>query len=429
MMSRPPLQQTATHLNLRRLFWMRNLVMAFLVAISWLLFILDIPVQLFPLAGAITGMLALNLATWFRLMKSGKVSELELLLQLLGDIATLSVLFYYTGGYSNPLIWMYLLPLSIAAVALPERMAWLLTAIAVLCYSLLVFFHVPLSHLHLHYREGVGLDTHLAGMWLGFVACAVLLAAFVSRIGHNLREYDRVLAKAREKVLESERMLALGTLATAAAHELGTPLATMAVLASEMAEECADHPPLAASLALLRGQITRCKEILTSITASAGKQRAGHAPAQALDAFLEETTAHWRDGRPATPLDCALRGSLPAPMIVGDRTLAQALHNLLDNAADASPQHIALHGEWRRDRLRLEIRDYGPGLSQEAADLAGTPFFTTKQEGGMGLGLYLARCIFERFGGGVLLEKHPDGGTVARVDLPLQQLLMEEQAP
>lgn len=414
---------TATQRNLRRLFWLRGAMMAFLAATALLLHYLGIPLPVSPVALALGGMLLLNGITWRRLDKTQQVGEREFLLQLLGDLAVLTGLFYFTGGYSNPFVWMYLLPVAVAAVALRSAHAWLIALLAMACYSLLVFFHVPLSHLHVHAMAGVGLDIHLVGMWLGFLVSAALVAVFVARIGQNLRDYDRLVAEAREKALESERMLALGTLAAAAAHELGTPLATIAVVAGEMADELDGQPQLASSLALIRSQVGRCKEILTSITAAAGNERAGQG--QALDTFLDQTIARWRDLRPATSVDCTLAGSSPAPTIVSDRTLGQALTNLLDNAADAAATRLVINGQWDTAELRLDIVDDGPGLAPEVAAHVGTPFFTTKQEHGMGLGLYLARTILGRLGGSVSLENHADGGAITRVRLPLRGLILE----
>ena len=419
---------SAAFRNLRRLFWLRNVMIAFLSSTALLLLTLGIPLESLPIGVAVGSMLLLNVVTWQRLQSPGKVVEGELLLQLLGDIAALTVLFYFTGGYSNPFVWMYLLALAIAAVALRTVQVWLVAALAVACYSALVFFHVPLSHLHLHAMAGVGLDIHLVGMWLGFVVSAGIIAVFVARIGQNLREYDRLTAEAREAALESERMLALGTLAAGAAHELGTPLATMAVLARELGAEHADRPELVQSLALLRSQVDRCKEILSSLAMSAGQARGEGASGVVLDEFLAQTLQRWRDTRPAVQFDCNLQGSMPAPLIAADRTLGMALVNLLDNAADASPERIEMQGGWDGTQLRLSIRDYGAGLSPETAARVGTPFFTTKQEDGMGLGLYLARMILGRFGGSVVLQNHPERGTVTTMHLPLAGLRLGPRA-
>jgi len=163
------------------------------------LFYLHIPLPRYPIAFAVGGMLLLNLITLLRLNKRSHVNDKEILLQLLGDLLALTVLFYYTGGYSNPLVWMYLLPLTVAAVALKREYAWLLAAVAIACYSLLVFYYVPLSHLHMHDIAGKTLDIHLIGMWIGFVVSAGIIAFFVTRIGQSLREYDQLMASIREK--------------------------------------------------------------------------------------------------------------------------------------------------------------------------------------------------------------------------------------
>jgi len=434
--------------NLRRLFWLRTLMIAvFGIASLAAYAIYGIQLPMPAIFGAAALMIALNAFSWWRLSRRSSTSNLELLLQLLLDMAILTGLFYATGGYTNPFVWMYLLPLTIAAVALPWRHTWLIALLAVACYSGLMFWYQPLPMMAMDMsgmdmsgmsreemrmmhmgHQGSGFSIHLLGMWAGFVVSAGVIAFFVERMGRNLREYDRLIAEAREKTLESERMLALGTLATTAAHELGTPLATMAVVAREMADDWAGQPQLAESLALLRSQIDRCKQILTSITASAGRQRAEDSREQGLDDLLEQIILRWQDTRPATRLECRMNGSAPAPAIAVDRTLGQALANLLDNAADASPDGIEVSGHWSDAELSLDIRDHGPGLAPEVARKAGTPFFTTKQDQGMGLGLYLARLIIERLGGSVALENHSQGGTLTHVRLPLDNILLKGKA-
>jgi two-component system sensor histidine kinase RegB len=260
-----------SHRNLQRLLLLRSVMITFMLAATFSLHYLHIPLPQLPIAVAVGGMLLLNLFTLLRLRKHSNVHEIELLLQLLGDLAALTVLFYYTGGYSNPLVWMYLLPLTVAAVALKRSYAWLLAAVAVTSYSALVFYYIPLSHLHMHDIAGKTLDIHLLGMWLGFVVSAGIIAFFVTRIGQSLREYDQLMATVREQSLESERVLSLGTLAASAAHELGTPLSTMAVISKELAQDLAEQPEQLQQLQILRTQIQRCKEILSSITRNAGQ--------------------------------------------------------------------------------------------------------------------------------------------------------------
>ena len=420
--SRESLAESASRRNLRRLFILRFVMIVFLSSAALALIYLNIPLHTLPIGAAVSSMLLLNLVIWLRLKNPNNISEQELLVQLLGDIVTLTALFYFTGGYSNPFVWMYLLPLTIAAVALQRLHAWLLAALAVICYSLLVFFYVPLSHLHMHYQEGQDLDIHLIGMWMGFVLCAGIIAIFVTRIGQNLRDYDHMIADARERALESERMMALGTLAASAAHELGTPLSTMAVLVKEMQADFAGNKDASKQLSILATQINRCKEILSSLSASSGRDRAESGQALPIGEFLDLAVARWRDARPATALDYQATNAAADSHIFADRTLIQALQNLLDNAADASPERITMQAEWNDKGLKIHIRDYGAGLTAEALDKAGTPFFTSKNNQGMGLGLYLTRAILARYNGSLELNNHADGGLLTYVYLPLTQL-------
>jgi two-component system sensor histidine kinase RegB len=396
---------------------LRWVMIGFLSTTALALILLTIPLHKLPLIVAISSMLLLNFVTWLRLRNPKNIHQHELLAQLLGDIITLTLLFYFTGGYSNPFVWMYLLPLTVAAVALPRLQVWLLSGLAVLCYSGLVFYYVPLSHLHMNMLQG-NLDIHLVGMWLGFVLSAGIIAAFVARIGQNLRDADHLLAEAREQALESERMMALGSLAASAAHELSTPLATMAVLAKELQTTGGDVD----KLKILSQQISRCKEILTSLAQSAGESRAD-GQTMDVETFLQSSIQRWRDTRPATSLEVMLQGTRPAPPLFADRTLTQALQNLMDNAADASPEKIMLNATWNADVLNITIRDFGSGLNHDTAAKIGTPFFTSKPDKGMGLGVYLSRIILERFDGRLKLSNHPDGGVLTEVKLPLPKLL------
>jgi two-component system sensor histidine kinase RegB len=422
MLPTQPSISNATRLNMQRLIMLRGVVMACLSLVILALYQASIPLPYAPLISAIAALGVLSLIAWWRLRKTTQTSQSELVMQLLGDIAALSLLFYFSGGYSNPFIWMYLLPITVAAVALRATYAWLIASLSITCYTLLMFYHVPLSHLHMHMRDDAKLDIHLVGMWIGFVISSVIVAIFIARIGQNLRDYDNKIAEVREKALESERMLALGTLATSAAHELGTPLATMAIVSKELTKDFADQPELLAQLAILQKQVSRCKEILSSITRSAGQARADAGQGLPLRAFLQDTIQRWRDTRPATELVVTMQDNVFDPTIVMDRTLTQAIQNMLDNAADESPERVLFDAEWNEKSLKIHIRDFGKGLSAETKNQLGTPFFTSKNEQGMGLGVYLTQTTLARYGGGLSLNNHAEGGVLTIVNLPLKKL-------
>ena len=414
----------ATRHNLVRLMMLRAVVIASLLFVIVSLKLAAIPLPVTPLLLSIAGLGVLNGIALWRLSHATATSQQELFMQLLGDIAALSALFYFSGGYSNPFIWMYLLPITVAAVALRRLFAWIIASLSIACYTLLMFYHVPLSHLHLNTHGDVTLDIHLVGMWLGFVVSATIVAIFIARIGQNLRDYDKTIAEVRESALESERMLALGSFATSAAHELGTPLSTMAVVCKELTQEYANQPELINQLTLLRSQVSRCKEILSSITRDAGQARASDSDIKGilLTDFIEEVIQRWRDTRPATELIVSISKSKVNPLIVMDRTLTQAILNLLDNAADESPEQVRFSASWNEHELSIQIRDFGKGLSSEVKQLIGTPFFTSKNNEGMGLGVYLTQVTLARYDGQLSLDNHPEGGVMTSVKLLLKDL-------
>ena len=173
--------------------------------------------------------------------------------------------------------------------------------------------------------------------------------------------------------------------------------------------------------------MSACKQTITRMVAAAGEARAEGGGAQAVDEFLRETLDNWRLLRPAVTLAERFSGPAPAPTIFNEHTLRQAIVNLLDNAADASPHSIELDCSWGVDRLRLEIRDRGPGLDAEARKRIGQGFFSTKAQGeGSGIGLLLAKATFERLGGELRLDGRAGGGVRTLLELPLARLMSRQ---
>jgi two-component system sensor histidine kinase RegB len=264
-------------------------------------------------------------------------------------------------------------------------------------------------------------NLHVTGMWVNFMLSAVLITGFVGTMSASIRERDRRLAAARERALRDEQVLALGTFAAGAAHELGTPLSTIAVLAREMEHDHAGMPALSADLGLLRNQVDQCRAILNGLTAAAGQARAQPAVRQDLDRFLRNVIDKWMLLRPEVPLAMQFSGPGTAPQIAAEETVSQTLINLLNNAADASPAGVEVEGSWNGGDFTVEVRDHGPGITEEVAARAGRTFISTKSAG-RGIGLFLANATIERLGGSVALFNREGGGGCTRVTIPLSRL-------
>ncbi|MEI2782313.1 MAG: ATP-binding protein [Candidatus Competibacter sp.] len=403
--------------DLRRLLLLRLLVVLGPgVMLLWLHFGLTPPQPLPPWSIALfLGLIALAfLALSLRSRHSTPVAAWELFAYLQFDVLALTVLLYFGGGASNPFVSLLLLPLIIAAALLPAGQVWAMAGATVAVYTALMFHYLPLPGMLS--GHGSGFHAHLWGMWLVFVISALLIAGFVARLAATLRQRDRQVSRLREKALRDEQILALGMFAAGAAHELGTPLATIAVLAKELEREHGQDSPLGADLRTLRQQVEACKAILGDLLRSADLS-ADRDAAQTLDVVLERTRDRWQLLRPWVPLrvDCA--GPSPPPAVTAPHTIGQTLISLLNNAADACPEGVDLAGRWDARRVVIEIRDRGPGLPPEVESHLGEAFCSTK-DGGTGVGLLLANATLERLGGQVSLTRDPRGGTCTRIDLP-----------
>lgn len=419
--------------NLRWLFVLRNLMILGECLIVWIsIYGLDFPLREAPLWGIVTLLCAFNWWTWLRLGSEDPIAEFELFIQLSVDVLAITAILYFTGGATNPVAWFFLLPLIITATVLPQSYTWYMVIFASGCYTVLMGFYEPLPEIHamtlqndaghmMHaLSENHGLELHAFGMWFGFVFSAVLVAYFVVEMANTLRERDRRLAEVREQSLRNERVVALGTLAAGAAHEMGTPLGIMAILIHEIEGDCdcEGGADLMAKMKILREQVDRCKKALSVMSASAGEIRAEAGHVMPLTAYLEQTVEGWRHQSPGTRLDYQSAGPVPAPGILAELTLTHALINILNNAAEVSPAGIELEARWDRERATLRIMDHGPGIAPAVAERLGKAPVSTKEQG-LGVGLFLAFATIERLGGHMDMAARPGGGTCTTIILPL----------
>jgi len=376
---------------------------------------LDLP----PLAAIVGFMVISGLTRRWRLARPDLPDQSQVFMEMVTDTLALTALFYFTGGATNPFVWFFLFPAIISALLLSKSHARSMAALAVICYSFLLFFYQPIHERGMPHPN-TGFETHILGMWLGFVMSAGFVAFIVAGLAERLRKHDRVLNEAREQALRDENMISLGTLAAGAAHDLGTPLGTLAILSTELQDDpvVKEHPELADKLGLMREQVARCKETLSLFSSKAGAARAESGKAMSVRGYLQDLMDEWKDMNPDTDLDLRITGRFDSAWLFVEPTLTQALHNLMDNAADASFERITVKSGWSETMLTIKIIDTGPGIAPEIVEDPGRKMLSTKKSG-MGVGLYLATSTIQRLGGKLVLSNLPEGGAMAHVTLPV----------
>ncbi|EKT4523004.1 HAMP domain-containing histidine kinase [Pseudomonas putida] len=403
---------SATRQNLWRLTFIRILVLAAQAGSVGVAYWTELlPLPWLSLAATLALSSLLCAFTALRLRLSLPVTELEYALQLACDLLIHSALLYYSGGSTNPFVSYYLVPLAIAAVTLPWIYSLVLSGIALVAYSLLLVQFYPLETLPMA-RDKM----QVYGMWLSIALAAGVITFFAARMAEELRRQEKLRADRREESLRDEQLLAVATQAAGAAHELGTPLATMSVLLNEMRQDHTD-PQLQEDLEVLQDQVKLCKETLQQLVRAAEANRRMSVVEQEVSAWLDEALNRWHLMRPETTYRFQRLRDGAVPRLTPPPDLTQALLNLLNNAADACPDDLEVQLDWDEQDIIISIRDHGPGIPVAIAEAIGKPFFTTKGKG-FGLGLFLSKASVTRAGGSVKLYSHEQGGTLTELRLP-----------
>lgn len=404
---------SASRQNLLRLTFIRILVLAAQagsVGLAYKAQLLQLP--WLELSVTLGVSVILCLSTALRLRGPWPVTELEYSVQLACDLVIHSVLLYYSGGSTNPFVSYYLVPLTIAAATLPWLYTLVLAGMALAAYTLLLVWFHPLE-MPVAQRETL----LIYGMWLSFALAAALITFFAARMTEELRRQDQLQSVRREEGMRDQQLLAVATQAAGAAHELGTPLATMSVLLKELRQEYGDKPSLQDDLALLQEQVRLCKDTLQQLVRAAEADRRQAVVEQSVVEWMEVTLNRWHLMRPEATYRYQCLGIGQPPRLMPPADLTQALLNLLNNAADACPDKLDIRLDWDEQWVNLSIRDHGAGVPLAIAEQIGRPFFTTKGKG-FGLGLFLSQASVTRAGGTVKLYNHEDGGTLTELRLP-----------
>lgn len=359
-----------------------------------------------------------NVVSLLRWKSGHGVRQVELFLALLVDVAALTTQLYLSGGTSNPFVFLYLPQIAVGAMLLRGGYIWSIVAVAVACVGLLAQYQLPLALNH-NVHQGLA-SPYILGLLVCFVLNAILIVVFITRISRNLRQRDTRLAAARQRAAEAEHILRMGLLASGAAHELGTPLATMAVILGDWRRDkaLAHDTALQEDVAEMQTQVQRCKAIVSGILLSAGEARGEESSQTSVCQFLDLLAAQWRTTRPVGHFAYVNHFGADIPM-AADTTLQQMVFNVLDNARDASPHWVSLLAEQEDEQLRITVTDQGPGFAPAMLAQLGQPYQSSKGRPGGGLGLFLAVNVARTLGGSVQAHNRPEGGAVVTIALPL----------
>ena len=394
------------------------------------------PVALVMAAAGVSILLALLLFPPTR-----RLSSTEAMLTFLFDIAQLCALLYLTGGITNPFALLITAPVAVAAMALPPRLTLLLTGVAVVLISVLSVFYQPLR-----FDDGTILAVPVIlkfGTWAAIVIGVSFQAYYAFRVAGEGESLSDALLAAQMALSREQKLTDLGGVVAATAHELGTPLATIKLVATELAEELADQPDLAEDARLLVTQADRCRDILHAMGRRGKDDTLLHrAPLQAV--LLEAAEPHLERGKEVDfALAPAQGGSEVQPLILRRPEIIHGLRNLIQNAVDFATTRVQVEARWSKDRLLVTIRDDGPGFAPAVLASVGEPFIGRRRDPGrqsrrpgyqgMGLGTFIAKTLLERTGARLDFGNgEPSGslpGAQVAISWPLSRIAVPADQP
>jgi two-component system sensor histidine kinase RegB len=347
-------------------------------------------------------------------------------LTLLFDLIDLTALVSLTGGMANPFSLFFFVNMTLAAIILSRRWVWGLTLFGVLCVGLVNLWFQPLAGLEFSATVGspLPMGTNLArlGSFIAVATCGSVIVLFITRIRGQIELLEARVRELAQAKARSERLDSLGTLAAGAAHELSSPLSTIAVITKEVERELVCRivsDQTIADISTIRTELDRCRDILDRMSSDAGLVIGEALSTTTLGELIRECISGVDSRAPvAVAFDPAIETVVLRAPLEG---LAQAIRGIVKNAVDAAghPDKVTLHAALEKGKITMKIVDQGTGINAETLRRIGEPFFTTKEPGkGMGLGVYLARNLIQRLGGTIDYSSVPGRGTVVAIEFP-----------
>ena len=425
--SHPTLETAIWYLHLRWLAVAGQLLT--MAVVEWILNI-NLPQSGMLILMGVTTVTNLGYSFWLRHLRKNGLQPADRLPTyqvvsslMLIDLTVLTAMLFFTGGLTNPFALFYFVNIAVAGAILTPAWAWSVWFVSVLSVTLLLLRSQALLELSNSNLQATGeWSLPKLGYLVSFAACGGVITYFVTVLTGELKQRELALKDAEDARLRNRQLEALATLAAGAAHELATPLSTIAVVAKELSRSLEKNDAREVDkkdVSLIRSELDRCRQILDRMTSAAGEAAGERLDAITVDRFLAETLLGLRE--PHRVRVTVVQNAKLKKNLLPVQATAQAIRNLVQNALDASQpgQEIIMRADLLETNWRILVIDQGDGMTPEVLQRVGEPFFTTKEPGrGMGLGLYLTQNVLRRLNGELKFSSRPGQGTTAEILLP-----------
>jgi two-component system sensor histidine kinase RegB len=373
-----------------------------LAALFMVRFGLDWPLPMDAALAVVGVSVVLNLVMTFRRPEQGRLKEWEAAAYLAFDTLQLALLLYLTGGLTNPFALLFLGPVTVSATALTRRATAILCGLVVICATALVFGHLPLPW------SNIGLELpglYVWGLWTAVVIGTLFMAVYAGSLAAESRRMSNALSATQLSLAREQQISAVGGLAAAAAHELGSPLSTILVTATELSREMPESSPYAEDIKLLRAEADRCRQILAELARQPASDDSGDPFARTLlSAMVHATADRHREADIALNIDAAGEDDSAEPVVANSPEFNHGLGNIVQNAVQFARTRVDVEVAWSHQTITVTVRDDGPGFAPAVLDRVGEPYISSRGEGHLGLGIFIAQSLLQRTGGRVVIR-------------------------
>ncbi len=409
-------QARLRQVRLRTIIWIRWVAIAGqLAALLIVQFGLGWSLPIDAALGAVAASVLINVVMMFRRPSQGRIGELEAAGYLVFDVMQLAVLLYFTGGLENPFALLFLGPVTISATILSRTATAVLSFLVVIVATFLAFEHFPLPWYEPDWRLPA---LYIAGLWSAVVVGTLFMAGYIGSVAGEGRRMSDALTATQLALAREQQLSAVGGLAAAAAHELGSPLATIAVTVKELSREMPADTPFADDLRILQVEVDRCRDILTEI---------GRAPEQSdpddpfatglLSDVVAATATRYRSEGIALNVVAAALDDSPEPVVPRSPEFLHGLGNVIQNAVQFGQRAVSVEVSWDENQARVEVRDDGRGFPPGVLDRVGEPYISNRGDGHLGLGIFIAQTLLERTGARIRFSNIRDAARVTGAEV------------